>query len=109
MLATFDYLESWFDRGEFFGCPFMSAASEYNDRSDAVFQEARQHKRLMLAYFEELARATDAADPRALAEAINLLHEGAVAVMHISREKSAAARAQEAARVLIGEARAGPR
>lgn len=101
LLATFDYLERWYDAGGLYGCPFMGAASEYNDRSEAVFQEARQHKRLVLAYFEELARAADAADPVTLAEQINLLHEGAVAVMHISRDKAAASKAKAAARALV--------
>ena len=105
LLATFDYLETWFDGGEFFGCPFMSAASEYNDRGAIVFQEARQHKRLVLAYFEELARAAKLAKPKAIAEQVNVLHEGAVAVMQITREKLAARRAKDAARVLLDSAR----
>jgi len=108
LLATFDFLESWFDEGEFYGCPFMSAASEYNDRTDVVFQEARQHKRLVLAYFEELARAAGLADPKAIAEQVNLLHEGAVAVMQINRDKDAAPRARETARLLIQAATPAP-
>jgi AcrR family transcriptional regulator len=102
LLATFDYLEKWFDSGKFFGCPFLSAASEYNDRTDMVFLEARQHKRLVLAYFEELARAAGLQNPEAVAAQVNLLHEGAVAVMHINQDKSAAARAKAVAGLLVG-------
>lgn len=101
LLATFDYLVAWFDEGVFYGCPFMSAASEYNDRADPVFQEARLHKRLVVAYFEELARAAGLDDPKDLAEEINLLHEGAVAVMQIERDPAAAGRARQTAETLI--------
>lgn len=109
LLATFDYLEDWFDAEEFYGCPFMSAASEYNDRTDPVFQEARLHKRLVLAYFEELARAAGLENPEAVAEQVNLLHEGAVSVMQVDRARCAAARAKETARILIDRARLGKR
>ena len=105
LLATFDYLTLWYDQGGLYGCPFMSAASEYNDKADAIFQEARQHKRLVLAYFEELARAAGLANPKACARQINLLHEGATAVMHINRDRAAASQAKEAARTLIAVAR----
>ena len=45
LLATFDFLEVWFKDAEFYGCPFMGAAAEYNDRSHPVFQQAILHKR----------------------------------------------------------------
>jgi AcrR family transcriptional regulator len=101
LLATFDDLEAWFREGSFHGCPFMSAASEYGDRTDAVFQEARLHKRLTLAYFEELARAAALEPPEEIAQYVNLLHEGAVAVAQISGEPSAARTAKRAAAALI--------
>ncbi len=63
LLATFDFLESWFEDQAFYGCPFMSAAGEYGERANPVFQEAMVHKRLMIAYFEELARAAHLNDP----------------------------------------------
>ena len=68
ILATFDFLEGWFRDESFHGCPFMGAAGEFGDRPNPVFQETAMHKRLMLAYFEELARAARIDDPRAFAE-----------------------------------------
>lgn len=105
LLATFDFLVAWFDSGDFNGCPFVSAASEYSDASDPILQEARVHKRLVLAYFEELVRAAGLAQPKVIAAQINLLHEGAVAVMHVERDRAAAGRAKAAARALIDAAR----
>lgn len=100
-LATFDYLETWFAGGAFFGCPFIAAAGEYGQRSSPVFQEAAVHKRLMLAWFEELARGAGLPEPRRAAQYINLLHEGATAIAHIAGGVQAAREAKEAARRLL--------
>ena len=80
ILASFDFLETWFRDKAFYGCPFMGAAGEYGERTSPVFQAALVHKRLMIDYFEDLARAAAHPDPRRFAEEINLLHEGAIAV-----------------------------
>ena len=107
LLATFDYLEDWFKDKSFYGCPFMGAAGEYSERPSAVFQEVAMHKRLMAAYFEELARAAQLNEPRTLAEEINLLHEGATAVAHVTGEPSAARKARAIAAGLIENAQTG--
>jgi AcrR family transcriptional regulator len=104
LLATFDYLENWFKDKSFYGCPFMSAASEYGERVSPVFQEAVLHKRLMLAYFEELARAAELDDPRRIAEEISLLHEGATAVAQITGDATAARMAKGIAARVIEDA-----
>ncbi len=104
LLVTFDYLESWFKDKSFYGCPFMSAASEYSERHSSVFQESVLHKRLVVVYFEELARAAELNDARRVAEEINLLHEGATAVAHITGDPNAARKAKDAAAKLIENA-----
>ena len=43
------------------------------------------HKRLVIAYFEELAYAARFAEPKRIAVEINLLHEGAMAVAQMTR------------------------
>lgn len=104
ILATFDFLEEWFKDRTFYGCPFMGAAGEYGERSSPVFQEAAMHKRLVVAYFEELVRAARLEHPRRLAEEINLLHEGATAVAHITGDPGAAGKAKAVADRLIENA-----
>ncbi len=101
LIATFDFLESWFSDTSFYGCPFMSAAAEYSDRHSPVFMESSTHKRLVLAYFEELARAAKLKEPKRVASEINLLHEGATAVAHISGEAREARRAKSMAATLV--------
>jgi len=103
LLATFDYLEAWFRQRTFHGCPFMSAASEYGDPADPVFQEARMHKRLTLAYFEELARAAAVTEPERVAQEVHLLHEGATAVAQIGGDPTAAQTAKRAAAKLLAD------
>jgi hypothetical protein len=83
ILATLDYLERWFENETFHGCPFISAAAEFGDETSAVFREAAAHKRLVVAYLEELTNAGLFAEPKRLAQEINLLIEGATAVAHV--------------------------
>ncbi len=107
ILTTFDFLEDWFEDKSFYGCPFMSAAGEYGERRSTVFQEAAMHKRLVVAYFEELARAAHLNDPRRVAEEINLLHEGATATAHITGDAGEARKAKAIAAKLIEGASEG--
>jgi AcrR family transcriptional regulator len=101
LLATFDFLENWFKCESFYGCPFISAASEHGERGSPIFHQAAMHKRLLIAYFEELARAAGLDRPKELAEEINLLQEGAIAVAHITGDWQAARKAKDAAARLI--------
>ncbi|MBV1881254.1 MAG: TetR/AcrR family transcriptional regulator [Pseudomonadales bacterium] len=100
LFASFDFLESWFSAATFYGCPFIKAAGEYND-TNQIFQEVILHKRLIIAYFEELIRAAGLANPEQLAEEINLLHEGAIALAQVTRDASVAQKAKAVARKIL--------
>ncbi|KQV83293.1 TetR/AcrR family transcriptional regulator [Rhizobium sp. Root1220] len=101
ILATFDFLELWFKDKEFRGCGFMAAAGEHRHTADPVFRAAEMHKRLSLAYFEELTHAARFRDPQRLAYDINLLQEGATAVAQITRSVEPARQAKRMATSLI--------
>ena len=105
LIATFDYLRDWFKSRSFYGCPFINAAGEYSDRKNPVFHSAILHKKLMVAYFKELARAAGLKEPAKVAEAINLLHEGAIAVAHITGKPTAANDAKRTASEIIDASR----
>ena len=65
------------------------------------------HKRLVLAYFEELAHAARFAEPKRIAAEINLLHEGAIAVAQMTRTAEPARQAKRmAAQLLAAEGHA---
>ncbi|MGI9407251.1 MAG: TetR/AcrR family transcriptional regulator [Hyphomicrobiaceae bacterium] len=104
LLATFDFLAEWFGDATFHGCPFVGAAGEYGERTSPVFLQAATHKRLVLAYFEELAHAAGFADPKRIAQEINLLHEGATAVAHMTGTARSAETAKATAARLINGA-----
>ena len=105
LLATFDQLDIWLTDCEFKGCPFVAAAAEFGSPADPVFQQVRLHKRLTLAYFEELVRAAGLAAPKQVAAQIVMLHEGAIAFAQVLGAEGVAATAKGAARRLIIEAR----
>ncbi len=67
LLATFDFLEITVRDKQFRGCMFMSAAGEHKDTVDPVFRASLMHKRLALAYLEELAHAARFAEPKRIA------------------------------------------
>ncbi|MCV9960303.1 TetR family transcriptional regulator [Pararhizobium sp. BT-229] len=97
LLATFDFLETLVDDKQFRGCIFVSAAGEHKDTVNPVFRAAVMHKRLALAYFEELAHAARLVDPKRIAAEIHLLHEGVMAVAQITRTAEPARQAKRMA------------
>jgi len=100
LLTTFDFLEASF-RDEFRGCIFVSAAGEHKDTAHPVFRAALMHKRLVLAYFEELAHSARFAEPKQIAAEINMLHEGAIAVAQMNRAGEPAQQAKRMAAQLL--------
>ena len=103
VLATFDQLALWLADCEFKGCPFVAAAAEFGGESDPVFQQAQLHKRLYLAYFEELVRAAGIAEPKRVARQLVMLHEGAIAYAQVLGGGGVAASAKAAADKLLGD------
>ncbi|WP_331371337.1 TetR/AcrR family transcriptional regulator [Sinorhizobium chiapasense] len=101
LLATFDFLETTVRDKQFRGCIFISAAGEHKDDAAPVFRAAFMHKRLMLAYFEELAHAARFAEPKRIANEINLLQEGALAVAQITRTAEPVLQAKRMAQQLL--------
>ncbi|MAS43109.1 MAG: TetR family transcriptional regulator [Rhodobacteraceae bacterium] len=106
LLAMFDALAIWF-RGEAFkgmgfsGCAFINAASEFAAPDHPAHRAAAEHKLRIVDYLERLATEAGAADPRALAEALALLKEGAIATAQVRGMPEAAATARRIAEGLI--------
>ena len=94
------FLERWFSTKTFYSCPFIKAAEKYSD-TNQIFQEVILHKRLVIAYFEELIRAAELPNPEQLAEEINLLQEGAIAFAQVTRDSSVAKKAKAVAKKIL--------
>ena len=104
ILATFGQLDIWLRDAEFKGCPFMAAAGEYGapgKTADPVLQQVLLHKRLYLAYFEEVVRAAHVKEPKVFAQQLFMLHEGAVAYAQVLGPVGVAANARRAAEHLL--------
>ncbi|WP_435748401.1 TetR/AcrR family transcriptional regulator [Microbacterium sp. PMB16] len=80
ILAIFDAADSWSDENSAKGCSAINARAEIGDGHDGhpVFPEVSRQKVWLLDVFDELCREADAHDPRAMAEAMMLLYEGAI-------------------------------
>lgn len=103
LLGLFEDLEVRFGRDEFRGCPFVNAAAELTESAPAR-AEAATYKERMRAWFENMVRELGARDPVALSEQLAILLDGAIAIWLVRRDPRAAARAREAALVLLQSA-----
>ena len=101
--GLFEDLEARFAREEFRGCPFVNAAAELTESAPAR-AEAATYKERMRAWFESMVRELGARDPVALSEQLAILLDGAIAIWLVRRDPRAAARAREAALVLLRSA-----
>ncbi|WP_299617800.1 TetR/AcrR family transcriptional regulator [Pelagibius sp.] len=104
LLAVFGRLESWFSEPAFNGCMFQKAAADYPDAQDPIHAMAAEHKRLLRAFLEGLAREAGALDPAELAAQLQLLIDGAISQAQICGGSEAAVEARRAAGILIATA-----
>ena len=77
LYATMEKLEELINHPETHGCPFLLAAGEFPDLQHPAHQVAVQHKERMRSKLEELARAADVRQARALASGLAMLIDGA--------------------------------
>jgi AcrR family transcriptional regulator len=103
LLAFFKALQEYVVNSACYGCPFLNVATEYPETDYAGHQVALEHKRAVRARFNQLAKEAGARQPKALANALFLLMDGAymAARMFGSSPSSPAADVAEAARHLI--------
>lgn len=105
LLAIFDVAEDWFGQGDFFGCMFVGATGEFPEEGTAIRNICREFKSVILDYIETLAKQAKLERPRALAEQLLLLLEGAITMAQINNSPISARQAKNAARVLIKNSR----
>ena len=103
LLAFFEALQEYVVSPACYGCPFLNVATEYPETDYAGHQVALEHKQAVRARFNQLAKEANARQPKALANALFLLMDGAymAARMFGSSPNSPADDVAEAARHLI--------
>jgi len=103
LVAFFEALQEYVISPACYGCPFLNVATEYPETDYAGHQVALEHKQVVRARFNQLAKQAGARQPEALANALFLLMDGAymAARMFGSAPGNPAADVAEAARQLI--------
>lgn len=99
ILAMFDLLYEKAESPDFRGCAFMLAVAE-NETSEQVRTIARNHKKAVLDLFASLLPPASRDGDR-IARQLNLLYDGAMAQILISRQPDPARVARECAEQLL--------
>lgn len=102
LLGVFDFLHEWFSEPDYRGCPFINAYGEMSTVSESVTSAVTDQKQAFDAFLAELAARAGA--PRALAEQLFILANGAMVAAAVLGSPEPARRAREAARILLENA-----
>jgi len=106
ILAVFDAIADEVSRPEFRGCPFVNAAAEA-PAGKAQELAIKEYRRWVRESFLALAAETGVTEPAALADALILLYDGALATAEVSKTARAAAMtAKRIARLTVAVAKA---
>ena len=106
ILAVFDAIADEVSRPEYRGCPFVNAAAEAAT-GKAHELAIKEYRRWVRESFDALAADTGVADPAALADALILLYDGALATAEVaSTARTAAMTAKRIARLTVAVAKA---
>lgn len=104
LLAVFDAIDEAMNQPGYNGCIFINVAVEFPASTDPAHIEAASHKRAMEGVIAELASFAGAADPRALAEEVTLVMEGAYISEQVLGDPRRAAVGRRVAQAVIERA-----
>jgi AcrR family transcriptional regulator len=101
LLAVFDALETWFRQPDFHGCVYTTVAGEFPEPDHPLRRAAADHKRSLLVFIAETAKAAGFVAHARLARELFLLIDGAIAAAGVLNEPAAARTARRAAATLM--------
>ncbi len=101
LMAFFQALEKLAMTPTCFGCPFLNAVVDFPEHTHPAHAVALEHKQAVRLRFVELAEATGARDPAALADQLFLLMDGAFMAVRMFGPENPALRVAQAAQTLI--------
>jgi AcrR family transcriptional regulator len=99
--AVFDALAEWFASDTFRGCAFINTQAEIGESNETVAALVRAHKRALLGFLEQVARAAGAKDAGGVAAELLVLVEGAIVTASIGTVADPAQIAKRAASRLV--------
>ena len=94
-------LKVWFNRDDFFGCPFINAVGESDKADDRMRSLAIAHKTVVLNRLSALCAEAKVPEPDETAHTIGLIMDGAIVMALITRDPSAADVAARACAAVI--------
>lgn len=94
-------LKTWFNRDDFFGCPFINAVGESDKTDDRMRTLAIAHKKIVIERLSSLCAEAEMPDPEQTAHTIGLIMDGAIVMALITRDPSAADVAARACAAVI--------
>ncbi|PHR93004.1 MAG: hypothetical protein COA69_06720 [Robiginitomaculum sp.] len=97
----FDATEEWIKSGEFYGCNFVRAASEYTQNDDPIRAYAVQHKANIQAFVLSLLADHPCSNHDDLAGQIVLLLDGAVVSAQVRNDANAVQKAKAILSILL--------
>jgi AcrR family transcriptional regulator len=100
LVGMFNALLAICQQNDFHGCAFINTAAESAPGS-SVHARSVEHKAAVRAWVRDIAEQAHARDPDALARALTLLLDGALAEGVLDGDPSAARAAKEAAAALV--------
>ena len=99
--ALLDVVAQVVEEDEYQGCIFVNVAMEFPLAHQPAHRAAAQHKREIESFVQDLAARADAPDPRALAQDLCLVMEGAYVTRQVSSDPSTVAVARRVADAVI--------
>jgi AcrR family transcriptional regulator len=94
-------LRIWFDREDFYGCPFINAVAESDKSDDRMRSLAIAHKQVVLARLSALCRDAGLAEPDQVAHTLGIVIDGAIVAALITRNPGAADAADRACKAIL--------
>jgi AcrR family transcriptional regulator len=97
-------LRLWFEREDFYGCPFINAVGE-NDKTDNRMRSlAIAHKKIVLDRLAALCAEAGLQEPMQVAHSLGLVIDGAIVAALVTRSASVAETAGRTCAIILAEA-----
>lgn len=98
-------LKIWFERDDFYGCPFINVVGESDKADDRMRSLALAHKKVVLDRLSELCMEAGFESPEQVAHALGLTIDGAIVSALVTRNPDVAAIAGNVCDAVLKNAR----
>lgn len=88
-ILSFDLLEEWFEKEDFFGCVFINAVAEHEKDSGWVKDVAITHRERINGRLRAMVTASGAKDPDLITEKLSLIIDGAIVTAMVTGSSEA--------------------